>query len=1295
MTKAGEIYYDIKLKDNGVASKLSNIDRQMQRADKAGQRTARSISQVGNQKISTRNVDVWADRVEKIGSNITNVGHRMTKVGTAMSVGFTLPIVAGLTKATHSYMEFDEQVTEINSLLRESGETSKEFGDRYDKIASYAQKASVKYGVASKQTLHGMEEMVKKGYDINQTMASMPSIFDAARASGDDFETVMSVTTSTLEQFGMISKDTNQQMQYTQHVADTLTYIADKTASGFVDMGYAMQYVGPVSHSLGYSLEDTAAAIGILSNRGIEGQKAGTGMRGMLTSLLKPSDNAAAAMKQIGLSIQDSKGNMKDLPTLLDDINKGTKDMTKTQKNAILTTIFGREPLSAVNTLLEAGGDSLRKYSKGAKEASGYTKEVADNMRKAKKFSIDQFKASLEVLEQNVGQKLMPALTPMIEWANDMIDKFNSLDGEQQQQILKWVGIAAAAGPVLSISGKMVSTTGNLVTGFARLWRFLGEGSSLLPSVAGNIGKTAGVAGSATGAVSGLTGAFSAWPVVLGVAGAALLGVGIYALDKHISKVEESRARVEKWGTDIGEQADKSVTKFQEFHDKASAALDSLSIDGKQSADKLITSFEGMSTTIKKSVDDSIKEIKRNWDSLPESIKKSTKENTDNIIKAYKDEKSNVGKIAKSTTDMIYNAMKTRGKLTIDEQKRVNDSANALMTAEINSLNISNKKKIKLMQNLNGDLSKMSKKQAAEASGEIGKVMKNVRETFEKEKKALQENIDLGKMMGIDTSDYEAQLETLKKKNEETTIDLATKWYQFAKKADMPIEAIKGSLKEMGVSYDEVRKRAGETTDNIDSNNTLIAKSYKNITTEAAKANTMWNDLIWDSKTGTVSTNAKEEVKKASESEDGWNNLKFMLHHADLSSDASEMISTALVENGKWNSLDFEEKQLLTSYPNAAATMSALNDIGEWDKLKPKEQKLIARAKTTKDLKEALQDMELWDKLPVKTKNLLLGNDELIKKLNSSKELIVSYNGVKVDLKKLLAGNSDLVNKLKKGGEEIVVYNGRKVSLKTLFAENRDLLNKLATGKSKIVKYNGEKVDRKHLFGDNADLLNKLSGGKKTISDYNSNFNPLTKTLKLITDSLNGVTSRISEIDRTWSNFRPHGKKLTISKVMETPGIAHAKGTNYHKGGPALVNDAKSSKYEELVTTPQGHSFIPKGRNVLLDLPRGSSVLRGDKTAKRMRNVPRFEKGTTNVFKFNPPITPVNTPFSKEIAERKAIRKATGSSVEENMLGVLTAILNETKRLVKKPIAKIEKTDINGELGKAVGTEFYGGGITL
>ncbi|EAD9461609.1 phage tail tape measure protein, partial [Listeria monocytogenes] len=507
MSKAGEIYYDIEIRENGYKSQMNKIDKDMDNFAKKGQKAADNIDKINKKNINVKGLDSSVVKVEQFGNMLEKSAQKLKKAGTAMTVGFTAPIVAGMIKSTKAYLDFDNEVTEVNSLLRESGESAKEFGDRYTQVFDYAQKASVKYGVASEQTMLGMKEMVKKGYDINQTMASMPAIFNAARASGDDFETVMSVTTSTLEQFGMISKDTNKQMEYTNKVADVLTYVADKTAAGFSDMGTAMNYVGPISHSLGYSLTDTAAAVGLLSNRGIEGQKAGTGLRGMLTSLLKPSKSAAEAMSAVGLTIEDNNGNMKTLPTLLDDINDKTKKMTKTQKNSFLTMIFGREPLSAVNTLLEAGGDSLRKYSKGADEANGYTKQVADNMRKAGKFGVDQFKASLEVLEQNVGQKLMPALTPIIEWANKMIDKFNDLSGAQQQNIIKWAGIIAATGPVLMIGEKLVSMTGGLIKGFAGLGKILGLGSKLTSLAAGFGATTTAVEGTSL-AAAGLAGSF-------------------------------------------------------------------------------------------------------------------------------------------------------------------------------------------------------------------------------------------------------------------------------------------------------------------------------------------------------------------------------------------------------------------------------------------------------------------------------------------------------------------------------------------------------------------------------------------------------------------------------------------------------------------------------------------------------------------------------------------------------------------------------------------------------------------
>lgn len=132
----------------------------------------------------------------------------------------------------------------------------------------------------------------------------MPSILDAAKASGDDFNTVMKNSTSILEQYGLKVESTEGTLKNTQRVTDSLTYVANATSAGFSDMGTAMEYVGPVAHGLNISLEQTASAIGLMSNNGIEGEKAGTALRGMLTRLLKPSKQNVEGFDALGISFR-------------------------------------------------------------------------------------------------------------------------------------------------------------------------------------------------------------------------------------------------------------------------------------------------------------------------------------------------------------------------------------------------------------------------------------------------------------------------------------------------------------------------------------------------------------------------------------------------------------------------------------------------------------------------------------------------------------------------------------------------------------------------------------------------------------------------------------------------------------------------------------------------------------------------------------------------------------------------------------------------------------------------------
>lgn len=1092
MTKAGEIYYDIKIKDNGFNAQIGRYDKKMENLDKKGQKAADSLGKIGSKPINTSSISAADQKLQALGTRLENTGKRMTSVGKRMSVGFTAPIVAGMAVSTKAYMKFDEKVTEINSLLRESGETAQESSKRYAKVYDYAQKSSVKYGVASEQVTEGMEEMVKKGYNLNQTIASMPAIFDASRASGDKFETVMSVTTSTLEQFGMISKDTNKQMQYTNKVADVLTYVADKTAAGFTDMGYAMQYIGPVAHSMGYSLTDTAAAIGLLSNRGLEGQKAGTGLRGMLTSLLKPSKKASEAMESVGLSLTDSKGKMKDMPRLIDDINKSTKGMNRAQKNAFLTMVFGREPLSAVNTLLEAGGDSLRKYSKGADQASGYTKQVADNMRKAKKFSVDQFKASLEALEQNVGKKLMPALTPAIEWANRMITSFSKLSGEQQQSILKWAGIAAAAGPVLMIGGKLISTFGTMIRLFSKIGTVANIGSKMLP-LAASLGTTATAAEGATVAAGGFVAAMGGWPVVIAGASAALLGVGIAALAKHKAAVEAHESRVKQWGSDIGAAADSSMQRFNHAASNGKVAMDNFASGTTSDSKQIVKAFKDMADEIEKNTEKSLGSFEKHYNSYSAGVQAILKQSKKDAENDANERKENVSAQQDAIENIYKNAANNHRNLSSNESKQVNDIYKSMQVEQIESLNISQKKKKNILSAMNGQVKDMSQQALQEQSDIIGKSMdktlKQYDESAEKLKKDYKNN-------AIDHKTYTkaiTQNEEEKQKSVESNAAAFIRTQeQLMKKLGMSQDQIKNQLKlsfdDMGLDYEHFSRLMTQEVGGA-------AKNASNMIADgASKASLAWNGLILDPKTGEVRTNLPKFIKETSKTKKGWDNLKFIIKNANLSTNAKKVMATALIQNGKWDNLTFKEQQALLATNSQKTLHKILVNKGVWDKLSYDQKMAFLNTNSPETQRKFLQTIGVWNKLSPKQKSL------------------------------------------------IMTTNAYQIAEALGYTMNQ--WGKIPFRQRKVLE-----------------VAYKTNGRAPT-----------------------GVQQ-----------------------------VGAAKGLKNHKGGDIMVNDAKGSKYRELVTFPNGTSFIPEGKNVIIpNAPKGTEVTRGDKTAKLMRDqeIPHYAKGT-------------------------------------------------------------------------------------
>lgn len=305
----------------------------------------------------------------------------------------------------------------------------------------------------------------------------------------------MSASTAILEQFGLKTEDTASMMKNTQRVTDSLTFVANKTSAGFEDMGVAMEYIGPVAHSLGMSVEETSAAVGLLSNNGIEADKAGTSLRGALSRLLKPTKQSSAAFEELDINIDEwKKGNI-GLPDMLDTIKKHTEGMTDAEKSSLVAKAFGVEAQTGMNVLINQGGDALRNLTKETQNATGYTKKLADQMNNSDKNAFNKAKATLEVLSIDLGQKLLPSIIPVVKEIDNLAGSFSKLSPETQQFIIKMAIAAAAVAPTAKALSGLTSIVSGVTGGLARIGA-KGAGELALRGIAAEAGgATAAIAG--------------------------------------------------------------------------------------------------------------------------------------------------------------------------------------------------------------------------------------------------------------------------------------------------------------------------------------------------------------------------------------------------------------------------------------------------------------------------------------------------------------------------------------------------------------------------------------------------------------------------------------------------------------------------------------------------------------------------------------------------------------------------------------------------------------------------------
>ncbi len=363
------------------------------------------------------------------------------KIGSTLATSITVPLLAIGTAAVSVAASFEQSMANAASV---SGAT----GEELEAMTELAREMGTTTVFSASEAADAMYYMASAGYKAEQMAESLEPVLDLAAATQAELSFTTDTVISTLNQFGLEASDASK-------VTNTFAAVIGNSQATIDKLSDSMTYVAPVANALGYSIEETTAALGIMYNAGYEGSQAGTVLRSALSKLLDPTTEMTDTLAAMGLTYDDVNPET----NAFADIIANLEGASMTAAQAV--SIFGTEVGPGMLALVSQGSEALVEMEANITDTTAASTMAA--------VQLDTFEGSLKLLQSqleevaiSIGDVLIPKITALIEkYVTPLIEKFNSLSEESIESAVQIGLIAAAIGPLfLAISKvlKLMST---------------------------------------------------------------------------------------------------------------------------------------------------------------------------------------------------------------------------------------------------------------------------------------------------------------------------------------------------------------------------------------------------------------------------------------------------------------------------------------------------------------------------------------------------------------------------------------------------------------------------------------------------------------------------------------------------------------------------------------------------------------------------------------------------------------------------------------------------------------------
>jgi len=384
-----------------------------------------------------RGLEKARKRLRAFSVSIATVGRKLMLAATVSAAPFIM--------SSKAFASFEQQIAEVSAVTQASAQEMRRLTEQARLLGRTTSYMAV-------EAAKGMTELGRAGFKPAEIEATIPHILNLARATRIELGEAATVTADTMRSMGLAASDA-------QRIVDVLGATANSSTTDIKLIAEALKYAAPAAQKAGASIEETAAAIGVMANNGVKGSMAGTALARTYVMLARA--DSQKVLRSMGIQAVDAAGNLRPVAQIMSELGEATKKMGSAQRINIFNAVVDRRgSLAAMSLANKSQYKAMRKELEGI---TGLTSRMAKQMDNTLAGSFRRLRATIEGAAIEIGKALTPTLRSWMDTMRDSVNRiaeFIRYNGQAVVWLMKLTIAAAAAGAALialSIAGKIVA----------------------------------------------------------------------------------------------------------------------------------------------------------------------------------------------------------------------------------------------------------------------------------------------------------------------------------------------------------------------------------------------------------------------------------------------------------------------------------------------------------------------------------------------------------------------------------------------------------------------------------------------------------------------------------------------------------------------------------------------------------------------------------------------------------------------------------------------------------------------